>query len=326
MKSESPPAPSKPPRRKRPLWYRLARVAFVGVLIWFLGGGIAAVLNTRRLLGPSPQPPPAVEWGTLEQVRLTTSDGQQIGGWLDRAGSRPSVVLFLHGVGDTRDYWLPVMREVAKRGYPSLAISFRAHGDSTGRIEDFGYSSSKDVLAAVDYLRAQFPERPIVLVGNSMGSAAAIFAAPLLDHQIAGYLLESPYRDLATAVKNRTDFAPWPFNRLAYAGMTLWGRALLPESADLISPIDHIAAIPSDVPITFIAARGDRACQLWEVRDLYNKVRSHAQLVIIDSPRHAAASRTHVKEYNAALFDLLGKADAQEGIVTCHLGKQPRRH
>lgn len=310
--ADTAPAPAAAPRKKKPLWRRITRALVVLFLIWFLGGGIAALLNTRRVLWSSPEPPPAVSWGTLDSVRLKTSDGQEIGGWIDRAGSKPTIILCLHGVGDTREYWLPIMQRLAEAGYASMAISFRAHGDSTGRIEDFGYSDSKDVVAAVSYLRQQFPGRPIALVGNSMGSAAAIFAAGSLDHQVAGYFLESPYRDLATAVKNRTDFAPWPINRLAYAGMTFWGRALLPENADVISPIENVGKIPADVPITFVAADKDRACQIWEVRDLFEKAKSHARLVVIDSSRHAAASRTHATEYYAALFDLLHKTDARD--------------
>ena len=48
--------------------------------------------------------------------------------------------------------------------------------------------------------------------------------------------------------------APLPFSWLAYEGMQLWGRILLPEPAAVISPIDHVAEIPSDVPVTFAAA------------------------------------------------------------------------
>jgi len=246
-----------------------------------------------------------VPWTTLEQVWLNTSDGQRIGGWINRRGDRPEVVLFLHGIGDTRSFWLPQMHMLGEHHYPSMAISFRAHGDSSGRIEDFGFSSRYDVEAAVDYLHGQFPGRGVVLVGNSLGSAAAIYAARSLDHQVAGYFLESPYRDLATAVWNRTSAVPPPFNWMAFWGMRMWGKMLLPENAQLIQPIDYIGAIPADVPITLVAARHDRWCRLWEVTDLYQKVQSHAQLVVIDSDRHGACSRTDPSRYNAALLHLL---------------------
>jgi pimeloyl-ACP methyl ester carboxylesterase len=299
----------KPARPKRPLWRRVARWAVAFVLLWLLGTGVATTLYTRRLTGPSAEPMPQVDWGDLEDVRLHTGDGQTIGAWVNRRGDKPAVALLLHGVGDTRAWWLPVMRLLADHGYASMAISFRAHGDSTGTVEDFGYSAQNDVIAAVAYLRGRFPGRPVVVAGSSLGSAAALFAAPSLGREVSGYFLESPYRDLETAVWNRTNAAPPPFNWLAYEGMQLWGRVLLPEPAGVIRPIDRVADIPPDVPVTFAAARGDPWCKLGEVEDPYHKIESHAQLVIFEGSRHGACSRTDPQRYDAALLELLSRVD-----------------
>ncbi len=302
--------PPRPPRRKRPLWRRLVLLTVLLVALWLLGSGVATTLYTRRLFGPTAEPTPKVDWGDLEALRLRTADGQDIGAWVNACGDKPSIVLLLHGVGDTRTWWLPVMHRLADDGYASMAISLRAHGDSTGHVEDFGYSDQNDVIAAVRYLRGRFPDRPVVLVGSSLGSASAIFAAKALDHEVAGYFLESPYRDLRTAVWNRVNAVPPPFNWLAYEGMSLWGRVLLPESVDVISPIDHIADIPPDVPVTFVAAQGDRNCKLEEVDDLYHKIESHARLVVIDGASHGQCSHVRPKEYDAALLELLSHTDA----------------
>jgi uncharacterized protein len=304
------PSPPKPARRKRPLWLRLVRLAVVLVVLWLVGSGVATTLYTRRLSGPTAEPMPAVDWGDLEALRLRTADGQDIGAWINSRGSKPTVVLLLHGVGDTRTWWLPVMHRLADDGYASLAISFRAHGDSSGAVEDFGYSERNDVIAAVQYLRGRFPDRPIALVGSSLGSAAAVFAAKSLGHEVAGYFLESPYRDLKTAVWNRISAVPPPLNWLAYEGMSLWGRVLLPESADAISPIDHVADIPSDTPVTFVAARGDMNCKADEVEALYHKIEPHARLAAIDGASHGWCSHTRPQEYDAALLDLLSRTDA----------------
>ena len=172
------------------------------------------------------------------------------------------------------------------------------------------------MIAAVKYLRERFPGRPVVVVGSSLGSAAAIFAARSLDHEVNGFFLESPYRDLDTAVWHRVSAVPPPFSWLAYEGMRLWGRILLPEPAAVISPIDHVAEIPSDVRVTFAAARGDPWCKLGEVEDLYNKIESHARLVVFDGSRHGACSRTDPQRYDAALLELLSRADATASRAT----------
>ena len=131
-------APPKPARRKRPLWLRLVRLTVVLVAVWLVGTGVAATLYTRRLLGPTPEPPPKVDWADLETVRLKTTDGQDIGAWVNARGDKPFVVLLLHGIGENRSWWLPVMHRLADDGYASMAIFFRAHGDSTGHVVDFG--------------------------------------------------------------------------------------------------------------------------------------------------------------------------------------------
>ena len=81
----------------------------------------------------------------------------------------------------------------------------RAHGDSTGEFDDAGYGARRDVCAAVEFLERRRPGRPVIVDGNSLGSAAAIFAAGELGHRVAAYILECPYQDLKIAVWNRID-------------------------------------------------------------------------------------------------------------------------
>lgn len=295
-------------RRFRRWFFRIV----IGVLCaWFFGSGITTLLFTRRFIVSKPVPLPTVAGLNLQSVRLSTSDGQEIGGWVSRAGGQGAVVLLLHGIGDTRAMWPPTMQMLASHGHASMAIDLRGHGDSTGHVEDFGFSASKDVIAAVAYLRRNFPRRPIVLVGNSLGSAAAIFAVGSLDHEVAGYFLESPYRDLESAVKSRVDVVPPPLNWMATAGLRFWGRMLLPEPVSQISPIAHVRDIPADVPVIFVAARHDPVCGLWEVEDQYHAIEAHAKLLVVESNHHASCRRDFEKDYDAALLGLLKECDVR---------------
>jgi alpha-beta hydrolase superfamily lysophospholipase len=94
-----------------------------------------------------------------------------------------------------RASWLP-------GGYAVLMISLRCHGDSTGNYHDVGYRARYDIHAPVAFLEARRPGRPVIVIGNSMGAAAAIFAANELGNRVHGYVLESPYQDLKVAVWN----------------------------------------------------------------------------------------------------------------------------
>ncbi len=300
-----------PPAPRRRSWRRrLFRVVLTLVLLYFsITGAVAWKLTRRtaRIVERLPSIPGLV----VEEHRLATSDGQEIGSWLFPSAERPVAVLFLHGNGSNRTRFLPLLQSINARGYPVLGVTLRAHGDSTGDTNDIGYSASRDVVAAVSFLRTRFPQHRIVVAGQSLGAAAAIFAARGNGTNVSGYFLEAPYLDLRRAVWNRCNrYLPRGASHLAYAGMWAWSDVFLPTKLDLIRPIDHTAEIPPSLPVTFITADRDRHCQLDEVQAHYERVRSHAKLVVLPSASHARLARTHPEQYMEALVELLHAVEA----------------
>ena len=59
------------------------------------------------------------------------------------------------------------------RDIPVLRFNFRGAGQSEG-IHDRGIGERDDVRAALDYLSAEFPQRPILLAGFSFGSVVGL--------------------------------------------------------------------------------------------------------------------------------------------------------
>ena len=59
------------------------------------------------------------------------------------------------------------------RGAPVLRFNFRGAGQSEG-VHDNGHGEQDDVRAALDYLAAEFPGRPILLAGFSFGSSVGL--------------------------------------------------------------------------------------------------------------------------------------------------------
>jgi len=253
---------------------------------WLLVSVAVAYRLTHRKRPPFAEPAPRVAWGALEENRLATDDGQQIGAWFAEGGDGPSV-LFLHGNKGSRAHCLQRAGILAtEAGCGVLLISLRAHGDSTGDRNDIGYSARRDVVAAVDFLRLRRPGKPVIVFGVSLGSAAATFAAGELGHRVQGYVLESPYQDLKTAVWNRTGASlPPPLDRVAYLGLRLAALAILPE-LEAISPLRAIDQIPADVAVLILAGGADRLARPEEARALYDRVRSHARLEIFPGANH----------------------------------------
>ena len=173
----------------------------------------------------------------LESLRLKTSDGEELGAWFAEGRAEGPSVLVLHGHGGRRSNSLRLGKMLASQGCAVLMISLRAHGDSTGEFDDVGFSARRDVFAAVDFLERRRPGRPVIIDGNSMGSAAAVFAAGELGHRVAAYILESPYQDLKMAVWNRIDIrVPPGLSHAAYGGLMLVSPLFLPH-LDEICPV-----------------------------------------------------------------------------------------
>jgi hypothetical protein len=141
-----------------------------------------------------------------------------------------------------------------------------------------------------------------------MGAAAAIFAAKELQGEVAGYFFEQPYKDLTSAVWSRLHHhVPPGLDLMAYLGLRLWAPVVLPVSPDEISPLDWIADIPESVPIVIITGSADRHALLEDVKLLYNRVRSHAKLVVFPGAVHEALDRKNPQLYRSSLFELLGE-------------------
>jgi pimeloyl-ACP methyl ester carboxylesterase len=300
------PSAAASPGRRRRRWVIVLTTLFAA---WLGISFLVAYKLTSRRHPPYPEPPPAVDWASFEGLRLETVDGQEIGGWFaDGRADAPSV-LFLHGNGGGRSHCLTRSRMVSEDlGAAVMLISLRAHGDSTGEFNDIGLSARRDVVAAVDYLERRRTGRPIVVVGVSLGSAAAAFAAGELGERVAGYVLESPFADLKTAVRNRTRMAlPTPFEQAAYLGLRVAGLVMLPD-LDAIAPARAVEEIPAGVPVLILAGEADRHATLAEARAIHDRIRPHCRLETFPGADHRNLTEVDPPRYRRTLVGFVAEA------------------
>lgn len=284
---------------------RVGRWLLCSVLVlasWLVASYGVAYRLTHRPRPPFPEPVPAVAWGTFESHRFLSRDGQEIGGWFSPGREDAPSVLLLHGHRGSRWNCLGRAELLAKHGCSVLLISLRAHGDSTGDFNDIGYSARHDVVAAVEFLERRRPGKPIVVLGTSMGGAAALFAAEELARRVRGYILESPYRDLRCAVRNRTENElPPVLDWIAYRGLLTVSPLVLPH-LDRISPHEAIGRVPDDVPILILAGEDDLKARRDEAEALFDRVRSHGELLIFGGAGHLRMLETDPVRYRRAVL------------------------
>jgi len=284
----------------------LLAVLAAGLAVWLVSSGVVTRKLTRRDRPPFAEPATSVHWSEAEGHRLATSDGQVIGAWLVRHPDPRGCVLVLHGNGSSRSARLSVMELAWSHGYSVMAISLRCHGDSTGEVNDLGWSARHDVIAAVGFLEQECPRQPVYVVGQSLGAAAAILASQQLGDRVSGYLLEQPYRDLPNAAWNRLQNSLLPvLDWIAYVGLSLWSVVFLPADARQHSPYDMITQIPAGVPIVIATGSADRHARIEEVQALFQQVESHARLVVFRGAEHESLCRYDPELYEQALLECL---------------------
>ncbi|HYO51756.1 alpha/beta hydrolase [Archangium sp.] len=291
----------------RQRWFRLAALVLVLLGVGWAGSGALVTWRlTRRARPVFAEPAPALARGAIEEHRIVAADGLGVGAWLVRGEPGSPCVLMLHGNGGSRTSLRSLLEELVGQGHCVLALSLRTHGDSEGEVNDFGWSARQDVLAGIAFLERQAPDRPRVVFGTSLGAAAAIFASQEVGSRVQGYVLESPYRDLRTAVGNRLESYLLPgLDRLAFHGMWLFGDALLPVPAEQLRPIDHVAGIPQEVPVLFLAGAKDRHARLFEVEALAGRISSHARLEVFREGNHGTLRASEPERYQRLLLDFI---------------------
>lgn len=124
--------------------------------------------------------------------RIRASDGTELAYREIGPPSAPLTVVFSHGFCLTMDAWLPQVRHLsAALGSTARLVLYdhRGHGHSDAPADYATYTLAQlgDDLASI--IAALSPDRPVVLVGHSMGGMAALsFTArhPEMAHQLAG--------------------------------------------------------------------------------------------------------------------------------------------
>lgn len=252
------------------------------VLASFVGAYAALAGEHRRL------PVPAGEIGPdHEDVRFTSRvDGLRLNGWLFRSprGDGRSVILVHGWHGDREDVnFAPLARDLLRQGFDVLMFDMRASGTSQGFTQTFAHQEPRDLLGAYDFMlsRGYAPQRMAIL-GNSMGAATVIEAAPQLAH-VGALVCDSAFAALTPTLeagfRNDTRLpALFAAPLLAFSGIL---------GVDLsLRPVDVVRSLPHRA-FLFIQARGDDLVPPGDAPELRRASANPAsQLLMLDGHAH----------------------------------------
>jgi dienelactone hydrolase len=168
------------------------------------------------------------------------------------SGLYPGVIIF-HGMTASEEGYTPLVAQLEDSGIAGLAISMRAHGQSTGKFNvETVRGAFNDGLAAYDFLSMQkgIDSKRIGVVGSSVG---AVLAANLIaNREVASLIFKAPavyteeMLDMSMAKIMEREVA-W-FSELQDVAATPTGKSIADYNGNLlIVPSEHDDVIPSTI-------------------------------------------------------------------------------
>ena len=148
----------------------LIAVAALLVIYWLVLPVSLAIIATERPAWPIRD----VDLGRPKQdVTLVTRDGVKLSAWYVPSLNHAAIVTF------PRETTIPQARMLVRNGYGVLLVDPRGYGDSEGDPNAYGWGSTRDIDAAVGWLRRRpdVQKRRIGGLGLSMGGEQMLEAA-----------------------------------------------------------------------------------------------------------------------------------------------------
>ncbi len=227
------------------------------------------------------------------------TDGLRLKGWLLKAPQNRMTVICAHGYRQNRLQQdvplLAIARALVDCGVNVLMFDFRNCGESEGAITSVGLYEVRDVLGAVDFVRAQ-PDisQKVVLFGFSMGAAVAILAGEQ-EPEVTAVIADSPFADLTSYLKE--NFSVWtelpavPFNRTILSVLPV----LTGLEPDKVSPVRDVGMLHGR-PLLLIHGEADADIAISNSEGL-QRAYPAARLVRIPGAQHVKGFKTDRELY-----------------------------
>ena len=183
----------------------MRRWVFLALLVAAcLGSGCARVVREADLFHPRADQPGTVRSGELVQVPRPDA---VLGGRLFVTDPSRPLLLYCPGNGETVGDNLPKLTWLARTFTLNVAcIDYRGYGASSG--VPTMTAVAEDYLAIHDWLRARFPDVPLIVYGRSLGTGMGAWVAA--NRPVDALVLEAPPTTApeVIAVWSRT-LLPW---------------------------------------------------------------------------------------------------------------------
>lgn len=148
-------------------------LALLGVLLLGYYGVLPLLFAREAVRSAATETGPVPEG--YQAVELLTEDNLKLAAWY-KSPDNGKTVIVVHGAGGNKRDMQGISDMVGREGYGVLALDLRGHGESQGRTNKFGWEGTKDIGAAVSFLKEKGSSY-IGAVGHSLGGEVLLGAA-----------------------------------------------------------------------------------------------------------------------------------------------------
>jgi len=280
--------------------------------------GLALVLGgwfvSTRLIHPPhrrAETSPANYQLEFENISFRASDGLSLRGWFIPAANPRGTIIVCHGYTGECSPDLVYAPLLHQHQYHTLYFDFRGHGISDGTTTSLVYYERRDLLAAIDFLRARGIDR-VGLLGLSMGGAIALATAPA-SPSVIGVIADCGFGELRHVVAQGLIHRHLPKFLASILGWLVVVIASARVRANLFSadPIHWVSQI-APRPLLLMQAGHDDDVPLSEGRALFAAAREPKELWTVPNATHREIENIAPEEYRKRVIEFFDQAFGKE--------------
>lgn len=238
----------------------------------------------------------------FEEITLKTSDSIKLSAWFvpsDNQESKKAIIL-LHGYpadkGDLLD-WAAFL----KQDYHLLFMDLRYFGKSEGSYTTLGVNETKDVLAAIKFLKDNKKIESIGLMGFSFGGSVGLLTIPH-SQDIKAVVADSAFANLD--LMGEIYYGHLPYLHKPLMALTkFWAKLIYNLGAKDAAPDKILTNIST--PILIIASPTDDVVSIKNSQRFQEVLKNNkqAQVVILDRGPHGYLSGINYQKLIEEFFD-----------------------
>ena len=262
-------------------------VVLCSLFIWFAvkkAGGKKAPL----LIMPDDYGLPA------ETVCFQTPDGIPLEGWFIKARESSKTIILVHGFEMNKGDILQRTYYLAKY-YNLFYLDCRGSGESSGK-SSFGLKENKDIVAAVNRLKQNYPQqsKEIGLYGLCMGAAAASYYTAVYGG-IKCLLLESSFYSLKNVAKR------WAWTHIKVPYFPLVSSFLFFKEKSIGQKIESFSlqetASKITCPVLMIQGEKDKLAPVKKAQKTLALLKGPKELWVVKNAGHMSCFKEGGQEY-----------------------------